>query len=185
MRRGGVPRVPGLVPAPTFVLVLAALLAPRTLAAQGAPVPPPPACAAAEYRQFDFWLGDWTVTDSAGTRALGSSRISREEGGCLLREQWTGAGGSTGQSLNAYDRFAREWRQHWVGNDGLVLHLRGGLRDGRMVLEGNLQARGGGTQRNRITWSLEPDGRVRQRWETSTDAGATWQSSFDGWYRRR
>lgn len=150
----------------------------------GAQASPPPACAAPSHREFDFWLGDWTVTDSAGTRALGTSRITSEEGGCLVREQWTGAGGSNGQSLNAWDRSTGEWRQHWVGNDGLVLHLRGGLRDGRMVLEGDLSFPGGRRQRQRITWSPEPDGRVRQRWETSDDDGRTWKPSFDGWYRR-
>jgi len=55
-----------------------------------------PACTATQHRQFDFWLGDWTVTDSTGTSTLGTNSITREEGGCLVHEHWTDADGSTG-----------------------------------------------------------------------------------------
>jgi hypothetical protein len=32
---------------------------------------------------------------------------------------------------------------------------------------------------------LLPDGRVRQTFQQSTDAGKTWTVSFDGYYRKR
>jgi hypothetical protein len=38
---------------------------------------------------------------------------------------------------------------------------------------------------NRITWTPNPDGTVRQHWEQSTDAGATWATIFDGLYAPR
>jgi hypothetical protein len=34
---------------------------------------PPPACAAATHRQFDFWIGDWKVYDPTG-KAVGENR---------------------------------------------------------------------------------------------------------------
>jgi hypothetical protein len=40
------------------------------------------------------------------------------------------------------------------------------------------------TPLNRITWTPNPDGTVRQRWDQSTDSGATWTTVFDGLYAR-
>ena len=158
----------------------------RPMAAQQTPAPPaspPRDCSAPEHRQFDFWEGDWTVTDSAGQVSYGTSRITREESGCLLRERWTGARGGTGQSLNFYDRVTGTWAQVWVASNGTVLRLTGGLAGAAMRLEG-ASGTGASAVRNRITWTPQPDGRVRQTWTVSRDGGATWQPSFDGWYRR-
>jgi hypothetical protein len=54
-----------------------------------------------------------------------------------------------------------------------------------MVMEGEMpNPRTGHMDRQRITWTPNPDGSVRQHWEASTDAGKTWTTSFDGLYRR-
>jgi hypothetical protein len=145
----------------------------------------PPGCTAAEYRQFDFWLGDWEVTDSAGTKPYGTNLVTREEAGCLVHEHWRGARGGTGQSFNFYDRRSGSWSQVWVASGGNVLRLSGHLEGGSMVLEGDGVSPSGQPVRNRISWTPEPDGRVRQLWSISTDGGASWRASFDGWYRRK
>jgi len=59
----------------------------------------PPSCSAREYRQFDFWIGEWDVLAPDGTRA-GHNRVERIEGGCGLQENWTGQGGGTGRSIS-------------------------------------------------------------------------------------
>jgi hypothetical protein len=41
-----------------------------------------------------------------------------------------------------------------------------------------------GLLKHRITWTPQPDGRVRQFWETSSDGGQTWNAAFDGLYVR-
>jgi hypothetical protein len=145
----------------------------------------PAPCTAPEYRQFDFWSGRWTVTNPAGKKA-GTNVIERILGGCVLRENWTGADGSTGTSLNVYDAPARKWHQTWVDGAGGLLLLDGEFRDGKMVLEGTRPSRKGGVVQNRITWQSiggDPD-RVRQLWEASTDGGKTWKTVFDGTYAR-
>src|SRR5262245_53612355 len=164
-----------------FVL-LALLAAGVPAAAQQRPAP----CTAAEHRQFDFWIGDWTVTDSAGTTTMGSNRITSEEAGCLVHEHWTGAGGGTGQSFNFYNLAKKQWEQVWVASAaGGNLHITGGFDGTSMVLTGERPGPGGATVRNRIRWTPVADGRVRQTWETSTDNGASWSVSFDGWYRKK
>ena len=151
--------------------------------AQTPPPAPPPSCATKEYRQFDFWLGRWTV--SAGGKHAGDSHIEAILGGCVLLENWTGASGSTGKSFNLYNGQTGQWEQFWVDNQGTRLFLRGGLADGHMVLSGQQDvpdAKTGKIQRERITWTPNADGSVRQLWETSVDDGATWTVSFDGLY---
>lgn len=135
-------------------------------------------CSDPAYRQFDFWLGEWEVRKPDGTLA-GTNRISKEYGGCVLHERYSTAKGYSGESLNTYDVARKVWHQTWVDNDGLLLLLDGGLVNGRMVLEGQGQG-----VRHRIAWTPNPDGTVRQFWE-STDASGQWTVAFDGMYKRR
>ena len=148
--------------------------------------PAPPACTAAEHRQFDFWLGEWNVTVPNGN-AAGVNRITSINGGCALREEWTGARGFTGTSINAYDASSGRWHQTWIGSDGVLLLLDGAFRDGTMELAGVTVGRNGAKTHQRIRWT--PLGgspaRLRQLWETSTDGGKTWAVAFDGTYQRR
>jgi hypothetical protein len=155
----------------------------QATSAAGAPKPPP--CAAAEHRQFDFWLGEWDVVDAAG-KGVGHNHIEQAHGGCALIEHWAGAGGVTGTSLSIYDRDQRRWHQTWVDSGGGLLQLDGGFTGGSMVLAGIATdaETPTGTARQRITWTPLPDGRVRQRWESSPDDGRTWNVAFDGWYTR-
>jgi hypothetical protein len=79
----------------------------------------------------------------------------------------------------------QKWEQVWVGSDGLVLQIVGGLRSAIVVLEGEAMAPGGSKTKQRAAWTPQPDSRVRQFWEQSADGGITWTVAFDGWYRRR
>lgn len=142
----------------------------------------PPKCTAAEYRQFDFWIGDWDVTLPNGKFA-GTNRIDSILSGCVLRENWSGARGMHGTSYNIYDAAGRRWHQTWVDDFGTLLELNGAFEDGKMVLTGEQKSDSGSTLQ-RITWT--PKGKdVRQLWESSTDGGKTWSVVFDGNYRKK
>ena len=142
----------------------------------------PPACVGPEFRQFDFWLGHWKVTNPKGVQ-VGTSEITRVSEGCAIREQWQSAKGQGGTSINYYDSADREWHQDWVGGDGTILHLHGGLKDGAMILGGESQSPKG-PYLNRITWTPLDGGKVKQEWSISTDGGKTWQTSFVGIYEK-
>jgi hypothetical protein len=146
--------------------------------------PLPHVCTAPEYRQFDFWIGNWEVQLPDGKRA-GTNRIEPILDGCVLRESWAGAGGSNGASYNIYDRTRKRWHQTWVSDRGALLQLDGKLENGRMRLEGEALDSAGATVLHRITWERTAPGRVRQLWESSTDGGASWSVSFDGRYLKR
>lgn len=156
----------------------------------GPTAPPAPvattACTAAQQRQFDFWLGQWEVTNPAGKLA-GRSRIEAILGGCVLLENWDSPSGVSGKSFNLFNAGTGKWEQFWVDNGGSRLHLSGGRVAEAMVLQGVQDlpnAKTGLKQHERITWTPNADGSVRQHWETSNDDGRTWTTSFDGLYRR-
>lgn len=140
-------------------------------------------CSRPEFRQFDFWIGEWEVADEKG-RTAGRNSITLEQNGCAVIERWVSAKGGTGFSLNHYDPSSGRWKQHWVGL-GLILEMSGGLQDGSMVLEGELQYLGDSKiTRLRGTWTPLPDGRVRQHFVESADDGKTWTDWFDGYYSK-
>ena len=170
------------------LLLMASLATPQSQAPSPSPAPAtPPArpCTAPMYRHFDFWVGRWDVVSPTGQFA-GTNRITRIDSGCALHESWSSAaGGYTGQSLNSVG-LDRKWHQTWVDSSGLRLELRGGLVGSSMVLEGETPSRDPKlpATKNRITWTPENPDLVRQHWETSTDLGKTWTTSFDGRYHR-
>jgi len=137
-----------------------------------------------EFRQFDFWLGDWDVFDAQGNPG-GKSRIESIADGHGILENWTDSNGTTGKSLNTYNPEKRCWQQFWVGDGTPVLELSGGIVDGNMVLTGTRQGKGDIKVTDRIAWTPNADGSVRQRWQSSVDGGKTWKDDFDGIYRRR
>lgn len=138
-------------------------------------------CDDREYRQFDFWVGQWDVT-SGGTPA-GTNQISRALDGCAVLESYA-AMGFIGRSLNSYDAATGQWHQHWVDHTGLVLDLFGGLQGGSMVLQGDRPTPAGSVL-DRITWTKLGPGQVRQFWQTSTDGGQSFPGvQFDGLYQR-
>lgn len=139
-------------------------------------------CAGEEHRAFDFWLGEWEVTED-GERA-GHNDIRRVAGGCALLESWRSARGGSGSSLNFYDPSDGRWHQVWVGSSGSRLRLAGDRRGDAMVLSGERIGSGGESIRDRITWTPREGGVVRQLWEVSTDGGESWRTVFDGVYRR-
>ncbi len=149
------------------------------------PAPPgPPPCSGPEFRQFDFWLGDWDVKLPNG-KVAGTNSIKSVLGGCVLQESWEGTGQVKGFSFNIYDATTKTWHQTWVDNGGNLLNLNGGLVDGKMVLSGETVDDKGVKTINRITWTKVDADHVRQLWEASGDGGKTWQVAFDGQYAKK
>lgn len=144
----------------------------------------PPTCDRPEHRQFDFWVGDWNVTNE-GKRA-GTNLVTLEESGCLVHEHWTGIEGGTGQSFNYFDRSDGKWHQIWVSSTGSILNLSGEYLNRRLVLTGERKPRdGNGMVQHKLTFVHNEDGSVRQVWHASKDGGHTWSTVFDGLYTKK
>jgi hypothetical protein len=142
-----------------------------------------PCAVAAEWRQFDFWAGDWDVLDTSGQR-VGTSHVERILRDCVVFENWTDYYGGTGKSFNYRDASTGKWHQTWVDDKGLVTQYVGGFSDGAMRLEGESVDRTGAKVLRRMTISnLGPD-KVRQVCETTRDGGKSWSVDCDLTYVR-
>lgn len=136
-----------------------------------------------ESHQFDFWIGDWIVSDPDG-QLLGTNSVASGLAGCVLREAWTGVRGNRGTSVNFHDPASVQWDQVWTDDSGQVTHSAGELRDGGMCF----RAQGFGDadgihHQSTLDFIPNPDGSVRQ-WFQDSDDGKTWKTTFDGIYVR-
>lgn len=135
-------------------------------------------CQTAEFRQFDFWIGDWAVQNPAGQK-VGDNLITREQDGCLLVEHWKGGRGiETGTSFNYYDIRDKKWHQLYLdnsGNAGAFPAMAGNLTDSKMVMISDETV----SPVFRWTWYVISPGKVRQMAEQSNDGQKTWQIVWD------
>lgn len=145
----------------------------------------PCACCSDEYKQFDFWIGDWVVYTNA--EMVGFNKITKIESDCILRENWKSVVSShTGSSYSYYDRNLKKWKHVWMGSDGLSVEVAGTFKDRKMSMIGQeYRDEKGNRVINKITWYVNPDGTVRQVWEQSKDGGQAFAILFDGLYRKR
>lgn len=141
-------------------------------------------CRSPEYRQFDFWVGDWDVRAPNGP-SVGHNLVTLEQDGCLLVEHWTAnTGGQTGTSFNYYDVRDKKWHQLYLdnsGNAGAFPAMAGNLFDGKMVLltdENQMPV-------SRWTWYVLEPGKVRQMAEQSSDGQKTWNIVWDSVYTKQ
>ena len=146
----------------------------------------PCACCSDEARQFHFWTGEWEAFDPSGKK-VGTNNIVLMEGGCVMQENWISAtSGFTGTSYNFYNANTGRWQQLWLDNQGGNLQLEGSWTGMAMVLQGKpTRNKKGQIQIDRITWTPNADGSVRQLWEISVDEEKTWSVAFDGIYKRK
>jgi hypothetical protein len=171
-----------------LALLLLAAVCTSSLAEQTQTTPPkPPAAnnpcvAKSEHRQFDFWVGEWDVTDR--DKKIATSSIQSIVGSCIVFENYFDATGYTGKSFNFFDSTLGKWRQTWVDSSGHVSEFVGEYRDGAMRFEGETHRDDGRRVLRRMTvFNLGAD-RVRQYSEWSLD-GKTWQAGYDYTYLRR
>lgn len=141
-------------------------------------------CCTENHKAFDFWIGSWVVTNPNGT-AAGKNVIKKIQNNCILQENWTSASsGYTGTSNNFYNAKAKQWEQIWIDNQGGSLHLKGNRNGNQMILSSDeLTNQKGEKYKNRITWTNNEDGSVRQLWEIIQDGKVT-SVAFDGLYKK-
>jgi hypothetical protein len=150
-----------------------------------------------EYRQFDFWVGEWDVNlrtlqndnnweDSKSARA----KIYRILDGRAILELWDeSAPGDAirGFSLRFFDPDKEKWRLflNWPGkNTSGTNTLNGSFRHGRGEFFSTRAGADGARTINRYTFSdIAPD---RLRWDDgfSNDGGRTWRSNWIMEYSR-
>jgi hypothetical protein len=145
---------------------------------------PPQTCVGAEFRQFDFFAGDWDTYEVAdSTKIVARNQVTIILDGCVVREVYRQNDGLVGESFSLYDVAGGRWHQTWVTNRGTLLLLDGGMEGDRMVLTGTEKSQDGISSLLRGIWRRDASG-VRETAQRSTDGGKTWKPVFDILFRK-
>lgn len=167
---------------------LFSLIAMVAQAAAPATPPKPRDCHDEAHRQYDFFVGDWEVTDTKSGKHVAHSRIEKIMADCAIREtfdQDVGPGNTPvdyhGTSYTAFNAGDGTWRQFYTDTKGAAFSYSGGIDHGAMVLTAVA-----GQLANRMIVAPQPDGTVRQSGIVSLDGGKTWSApGYEFTYRRR
>ena len=128
----------------------------------------------AEARQFDFWIGNWSLTVGS---AVVPSRITSfgVEGRATLENYGNGAG----TSISFYNTKEQKWYQTWFDQDQLLIEVSGEFQNGKMVLTGQeTRTTTGVKQGGRLSWFNITGNQWDFLYEVSQNGGQTWQSNF-------
>jgi Protein of unknown function (DUF1579) len=168
----------------TAVVVVSLCWAAR---AQAAPQKP---CSAPEYRQLDFWVGDWDLTwpgQNGQPAQRGRNRIERELGDCVVHEHFSDQAEPPfqGTSVSTFTPKLGKWQQTWVDNQGSYLDLTGEFKDGQMVLGREAVGKDDKKIQQRMVFKNIKQDSFDWTWERSEDGGATWKVIWPIHYERR
>jgi hypothetical protein len=142
-------------------------------------------CSAPEFRQFDFWIGEWDLTwPNSGH---GTNVVSSQLDSCAIEERFSSSGDSPfrGRSLSTYDAWSKKWRQTWVDNRGFYLDFEGAFTDDRMVLMREATEHDGNKFLQRMVWFNITEDSLDWHWERSDNEGQTWQTLWEIHYVRK
>ncbi|MEP7255202.1 MAG: tetratricopeptide repeat protein [Ferruginibacter sp.] len=141
-----------------------------------------PCSASPEYRQFDFWIGEWNVFDTKTGNPAGKSKIELLLGQCVIMENWQPISGAAGKSFNIYNVAEKKWRQTYVDASGSLLEFYDGqYQDGKIQFK---MKPGSDNVMHRLSFFKVSDKEVRQLGEMSKDNGASWQAEYDLTYKK-
>lgn len=136
------------------------------------------------YTHFDFWLGEWDVF--VGDVKVGDNKITKQDGGCAVLEQYTTARDYTGQSLNFYDPSDGLWKQFWLDKTGgLTKYVETERRPGYLQFLSGPDSVPANFGTLKMTFTLNEDGSVRQHMEQQQTPESEWQTVFDGKYVKK
>ena len=137
-----------------------------------------------EARQFDFWVGKWEVRSPDGQLA-GTNEIQLILGECVLLENWKGARGGNGKSINTFNKYKGKWQQTWVDDQGDITEfVNGEYKDQVMRFQAETRGADGKSLLRRLSFFNLGKDKVRQFSEQSTDGGKTWSTEYDLTYTR-
>ncbi len=138
-------------------------------------------CSGPAYRQLDFFVGDWVVTDKQG-KPFATDRVSKEYGGCVIWEQWFGKRGSRGAGYSGYVAARRRWVQTFMDDRGTVLVFEGQRSGASLVIAGPSYPKPGLVAQNRVVFRPLAHGVVEEYWTESDDGGKRGHVVFDGFF---
>lgn len=141
-------------------------------------------CSGPECKQFDFWVGDWTLSFNDTGRA--TNTITRELDGCVVHEHFKDIKtGYTGESWSVYNKRTGKWNQTWVDNQGGYIALTGEYRNDSMILNTEPYMQNNAIAQNRMVYHNITRTTLEWNWQSTADGGKTWKDNWHIRYRRK
>ena len=162
-----------------------------SLPAATAAAPAPRPCAGPEWKQLDFWVGEWNATwpASPGSPAgAGTNRIEKILDGCVVSENFADAGPAplVGKSYSTFDPKTKKWRQTWVDNQASYLDFVGDFSNPReKIFAMDAIGRDGKPAKLRMVFKNITPSSFDWSWERSSDGGKTWHVQWPIHYTRK
>jgi hypothetical protein len=148
-------------------------------------------CSGAQYRSFDFWIGEWEAFGKDGKKA-GDSKVTLILDSCVILEEWTSASLQlgfryAGKSFNTYNSSTGQWQQTWVDNSGgSNEYLLGKYENNQIVYTSSpFKFSKDSMAVRRMTFTKINDLSIRQLGEISKNNGVNWQTEYDLEYLRK
>lgn len=142
-------------------------------------------CCTSDHDAFDFWIGEWEVYDTLGSK-VGENTILQLEDNCLITEHWRGSKGTTGRSMNYFNSADSTWNQIWVDNSGSVLQMKGSGNGSVMTLKSNsTPGQKVDYYYHQVVWTRNEDDSVTQKWTLHDQEGEEISLAFLGIYRKK
>ncbi|NVK53459.1 MAG: hypothetical protein HWD85_11040 [Flavobacteriaceae bacterium] len=141
-------------------------------------------CSTKEYKQFDFWVGNWNVYNTKN-KLIGTNKVVKMPNACAIQENWSSTSSpSKGTSYNYYNAKDKTWNQLWIDNSGGSLVLKGSYTNNQMILKSSLQQGKNGKFYNKLTFTKNNDGSVTQVWELRDNNNTLIKELFRGIYKK-
>ncbi len=153
--------------------------------------PAKPACSEAEFRQLDFWVGDWDLWYDQGPdkpRGKASNRITKNEfGNCVITEHFSMPGFS-GSSFSIFHKPVGKWRQTWVDDQGGYYDLIGGPAPKGAGYDFALELvhpEGVKAPYLRMIWQVQDEDHLTWRWQSHKSDAKDWRDNWVLHYVRK
>lgn len=144
-----------------------------------------------QFRQLDFWVGEWELRDAQGQK-IGESVVRLDAADCVVSETTTvtppllsGQVAYTVRSMSMFVPRRNRWHFRSFDSLGQLLELSGESADGALRFTGENVYQDGRRNLDRVTFSQVAPGHVRQLWEQSSDGGANWRVLLDGHFVKK
>jgi hypothetical protein len=81
------------------------------------------------YHLLDFWLGEWSITDTVGNDYYGSANNMQMVAGCAIQETWSDADNTDAIGIYFVDA-NRTWKHLWISSNATKAN---GTKESKMI----------------------------------------------------
>lgn len=140
---------------------------------------------------FDFWVGTWELTWQGpdGSTETGTNKIEKILDGTVILENFSAQTGRLkgfdGKSFSVYQKSTETWKQTWVDNSGGYIALTGKFEGNKRIFITEATDQNGEPIIKRMVFYDISKNSFTWDWQSSSDKGETWETTWSIQYKRK